>query len=355
MRTIGDVGTWGWLFERNWTELSHFSIGEIRRSVDVLQKLFPDLRVAQFTEGGSRNIVVTNLCYGKSLEAHHYLIRLGLDIDMLAARPGLRSVLKRLQGSSESESASMEITLAGLLARNEFQVAFPVPNGRAGKTTDIVAERDGQRISFECKKLRQGRKSEWLDRYNHLLSTKLFECAREGSFDLQLELIRPRECDGDVNRAVDLAFSRMRGLITTPRWGMAYIYAPGLCRGTLTRDAQSESYVNMPIPTEYQVFQRLMSNGIEPAALQISSVGLPGVAAIISRDMFESEPLQEAFCKAVAENRATFDLLSAVLVFRPQGLGPYRAPAILVNETANTHFNQLRVANVIRKTYGLNL
>ncbi|TLP81853.1 hypothetical protein [Maribacter sp. ACAM166] len=91
--------------------------------------------------------------------------RFGLDLDLLRNIGGVEKKIKELirKRKSEADAFLFEIMTALLWARNGYQVAF-LDEKKAGKTSDIIAKKDGETWSIECK--RQSKTSDYTYREN---------------------------------------------------------------------------------------------------------------------------------------------------------------------------------------------
>ena len=91
--------------------------------------------------------------------------RFGLDFELLKNIGGVEKKIKDLinKRKSEADAFLFEIMTALLWARNGYQVAF-LDEKKAGKTSDIIAKRDEETWSIECK--RQSKTSDYTYREN---------------------------------------------------------------------------------------------------------------------------------------------------------------------------------------------
>lgn len=86
--------------------------------------------------------------------------RFGMDLDLLKNIGGVEKKIKDLisKRKSEADAFLFEILTALLWARNGYHVAF-IDEKKAGKTSDIIARKDGGTWNIECK--RQSKTSDY--------------------------------------------------------------------------------------------------------------------------------------------------------------------------------------------------
>lgn len=362
-------GRWwldAWWEEENWVSQSRVTLEEIRSSIEVLKTVFTAEWAEKIGENDVANIFLRKLRYGKSIWQHRYIIELGQQIKILRDRPGFTSILSRLLSIDDSESADMELSLAALLLNNSFDIEFPVPKPKRGKTPDIIARCGAEVVAFECKQLEASNKQRWLDSYynhaSHLLRDGLDNAERHIQFEFEEPPVdRYFGQDGKaIREAVDVAedvanqmISHVRGLFVEYSSPLLFgIEGIGYGRfiGTTVPDS---AWMRLPSMPDDRLFARLLSNGIVRANEQLRAVTFPGIAAIYAEHSPSFEYAQSEFEAIVRKESSRYEHLVACLVFQRQALFQYRPPLLLVNPTSHVKFDQLNVSNVIRKAYGL--
>ena len=130
-------GRWwldAWWEEENWVSQSKYTLPEIRAAVEELKTVFSSEWAMKIGKNDVANIFLRSVRYGHSIWQHCYIVELGQQIASLRDHPGFTSVLSRLLSIDESESADMELSLAALLLKNSFNINFPVPRSKRGKS-----------------------------------------------------------------------------------------------------------------------------------------------------------------------------------------------------------------------------
>lgn len=362
-------GRWwldAWLEEENWVSQSRFTLQEIRSAIDVLKTVFTAEWAEKIGDNDVANIFLRNIRYGKSIWQHRYIIELGRQIAILRDRPGFTSVLFRLLSINDSESADMELAMAALLLNNSFDIEFPVPKPKRGKSPDIIARRGDQIVAFECKQLEASNKQRWLDSYSHhasrLLRDGLDNNERHIQFEFdELPIDRYFSRDGKaIREAAAVADEMANQMISYVRSLFVGSSSPllfgikGIGFGRfVSTSVPNSAWMRLPSMTDDRLFARLFSNGILRASEQLRTVNAPGIAAIFAEHSPSFEYAQNAFVTIVRKEPSRYAHLTACLVFQRQALFQYRPPLLLVNPESQIGFDRLNVSNVIRKAYGL--
>lgn len=371
-RTTGEElpnGRWwldAWWEEENWVSQSRFSLEEIRSSIEVLKTVFTAEWAEKIGDNDVANIFLRNVRYGKSIWQHRYIIELGRQIALLRDRPGFTSVLSRLLSIDDSESADMELSLAALLLNNSFDIEFPVPKPKRGKSPDIIARRGDETVAFERKQLEASNKQRWLDSYYHHASHLLRDGLDNAERHIQFEFDEPpvdryfslngkatREATAVAEEMAIQMISQVRGRFVESSSPLLFgIEGIGYGRFVSTSVPDS-AWMHLPSMTDDRLFSRLFSNGIARASEQLRTVDFPGIAAIYAEHSPSFEYAQSEFETIVRKEPSRYAHLTACLVFQRQALFSYRPPLLLPNPVGRIRFDQLKVGNVIGKAYGL--
>lgn len=362
-------GRWwldAWWEGENWVSQSKFTLEEIRSAIEVLKTIFTAEWAVKIGDNDVANIFLRNIRYGKSIWQHRYIIELGRQIAILRDRPGFTSVLSRLLSIDDSESADMELSLAALLLGNSFDIDFPVPKSKRGKSPDIIARCGDEIVAFECKQLEASNKQRWLDNYYNHMSRLLRDGLDNGERHIQFEFNEPPVDryfgrDGNaIREATAVAEEVANQLISHVRSRFVEYSSPlifgieGIGFGRFVGTAVPNSaWMNLPSMPDDRLFARLFSNGIARASDQLRTANCPGIAAIYAEHSPTYEYAQAEFESIVRKEKSRFEHLAACLVFQRQTLFQYRSPLLLVNPASRVRFDQLNVSNVIRKIYGL--
>lgn len=345
---------------------SRFTLEEIRSSIEVLKTVFTAEWAEKIGDNDVANIFLRNIRYGRSIWQHRYIIELGRQIALLRDRPGFTSVLSRLLSVDDSESADMELSLAALLLNNSFDIEFPVPKPKRGKSPDIVARRGAETVAFECKQLEASNKQRWLDSYYHHASHLLRDGLDNAERHIQFEFEEPpvdryfgqdgkaiREATAVAEEMTNQMISHVRGLFVESSSPLLFgIEEIGYGR-FISTSVPDSAWMRLPSMTDDRLFARLFSNGIARASEQLRTVTFPGIAAIYAEHSPSLEYAQSEFETIVRKEPSRYTHLAACLVFQRQALFGYRPPLLLVNPISRVSFDQLEVNRVIRKAYAL--
>jgi hypothetical protein len=362
-------GRWwldAWWEEENWVSQSRFTLEEIRSSIEVLRTVFTAEWAEKIGENDVANIFLRKIRYGKSIWQHRYIIELGQQIKILRDRPGFTSILFRLLSIDDSESADMELSLAALLLNNSFDIEFPVPKSKRGKSPDIIARCGAETVAFECKQLEASNKQRWLDSYynhaSHLLRDGLDNAERHIQFEFEEPPVdRFFGRDGKAVRGAAAVAEEMANHMISHVRGLFVEYSSPLLFGIegigygrfVGATVPNSAWIRLPSMTDDRLFARLLSNGIVRANEQLRTVNFPGIAAIYVEHSPSFEYAQSEFEAIVMKESSRYEHLAACLVFQRQAHFSYRAPLLLINPVNRVRFNQLNVSDVIRKAYGI--
>lgn len=353
-----------WWEEENWISQSRFTLEDIRFSIDVLKTIFTAEWAEKIGDNDVANIFLRNIRYGKSIWQHRYIIELGRQIALLRDRPGFTSVLSRLLSIDDSESADMELSLAALLLENSFDIEFPVPKPKRGKSPDIVARCGDETVALECKQLEASNKQRWLDGYyhhaSHLLREGLDNAERHIQFEFEVPPVdRYFGRDGKAIREASAVAEEMANQVIFHARGLFVKSSSPLCFGIegigygryISTSVPNSGWMHLPSMSDDRLFARLFSNGIARASEQLRTVDFPGIAAIYADHSPSLEYAQNEFEIIVRKEPSHYAHLVACLVFQRQALFHYRPPLLLVNPVSNIKFSQLNASEVIRKAY----
>jgi len=353
-----------WWEEENWLSQSRFSLEEVRSSIEVLKTVFTAEWAEKIGANDVANIFLRNIRYGKSVWQHRYIIELGRQIEILRELPGFASVQSRLLSINDSESADMELALAAILLSNSFDIEFPVPKSKRGKSPDIVASCGNEKVAFECKQLEVSNKQRWLDTYYNHASQLLRNGLDNAERHVQFEFEEPpvdRYFDRDGKAVLDataVAEEVSKRMISFVRSMFVESSSPllfgieeiGYGRFVSTSVPDS-AWTRLPSMSDDRLFARLYANGIARASEQLRTVEFPGIAAIYAERSPSLEYSQSKFETIVRKEPSRYAHLVACLVFQRQALFDYRPPFLLVNPASNVKFAQLRVSEVIRRAF----
>lgn len=362
-------GRWwldAWWEEENWVSQSKYTLPEIRAAVEELKTVFSSEWAMKIGKNDVANIFLRSVRYGHSIWQHCYIVELGQQIASLRDHPGFTSVLSRLLSIDESESADMELSLAALLLKNSFNINFPVPRSKRGKSPDIIARCGNETVAFECKQLEVSNKQRWLDDYYHHASHLLRDGLDNDERQIQFEFDEPPvdsffRKDGKAIREAPTVAGEMAGRLVSHVRDLfvessspLYFGIEGIGYGRFIGTAEPNSaWTHFPSMSDDRLFARLFSNGIARASEQLRAVNFPGIAAIYTEHSPSFEYAQGEFKAIVGNEPSHYGHLAACLVFQRQTLFQYQPPLLLINPASRVRFSQLNVSNVIRKAYGL--
>ena len=259
------------------------------------------------------------------------LIACGFYLLDLGRQPGFPAVFARMRHGPDGHAAWLEAQMAHLLLREGFEVSFPLAKASAGKTADIRATRGDETLFVECKSLSPRSSDERNRDYGMQLSQHLLNALpRQVGYQLAIralnedELPHAEECATATVQAFAQALIQLEG---QPEHTFEGQYASG----RLWRSPDSvESSIALPADDDYRWLEKIVSNGIEPSARQISASGEAGLAAILLPKLPALHIAQQRFTAFCAKNPALTGGCTAVLLMPWFNLLSQHPPFLLV-------------------------
>jgi hypothetical protein len=263
------------------------------------------------------------------------LLACGFYLLDLGRHPGFPAVFARMRHGPDGHAAWLEAQMAHLLFREGFEVTFPPAKASAGKTADIRATRGDETLFVECKSLSPRGSDERNREYGMQLSQRLLNALpRQVGYQLAIraldadELPHAEKCSTTAVQAFVQALIQLEG---RPE----HTFEGQYVSGRLARSPDSaESYIAQPADDDYRWLEKVVSNGIEPAARQLAASGEAGLAAILLPTLPALHRAQQRFAAFCANKPELTGGCTAVLLMPWLNLVSHYPPFLLVNPSA---------------------
>lgn len=350
VRTTGEWWIDPWWFRKDWHEVIPRSEAQVVEALSYLKKIFP----ADWVRGFKGNLIENNFLraaiYDRSAFQRAHLILLSERIRRLQNVKGINRVLDGLRGRQESNAADMELEFGDFFFQRGLEVQFPIPKSSKGKTPDLKIGAGHDCLSVECKQLKVGKLTAFIQNAYTEASLKLNDLAHARGLGWHLqfsddtladlwtlytshgnrsELIGRwghrigEQLDFAVRRAVWPVFIQMNGL------GQGFFYPSADGTGSTTE---------CPDVPDQLLFRRLLTNALLPAAEQLANDPLPGLIAISVREVPGDAYLSRAVNEFFELNKEKYGNVVAVLVIPWQPWFYEDPPRLILNRSARVNW-----------------
>lgn len=284
-----------------------------------------------------QNVVLRGLVRGKSTRGVSNLIRIARIIETFDKQDGFESKLKELaQFNLVSESAFHELDTAFAFAKDGYNVGFPIAKSRKGKPPDLVIEKGTQKLALECKNLVDPLKMRWCDSFesslgiktlDFLISENLNYGVQFSPFDVNRAFVNGEEVYDATHAAAkvaDFLLPALKSVFSEKRFDQASSMTDGLILSISIRKEDPEvSYYGYD---SGYLSKRIVANGLEPAARQLTKYSMEGLAVVHVSQIPDCNLLLPEISKFLSK---TSEIVVGVLLTQHGSLLSGPAPSLL--------------------------
>jgi hypothetical protein len=319
----------------------HFTVrlDAVQRGAAALREHFDAAWYVDLAKTPRRNLVFPKLCLERSTFALEFIASFGARLERLKDALNLQRPLRALR-ESDGESAFLELEAAVAFAQCGFEVSFPKEG--ASKTPDLLAARDGQVISVECKRLGDEQWEDWESVLMRNLSRSL-PSEYNGQDIVAQVALNPRLSEvrlgseeySAINDAISSAITLT--ILSAVNSALAKNQLP--CEYVINDIArfriepkQPELYggVSGMERSAPSIFRRIFQNGVFRALEQLP-VNQPGVIVLFSKHAPSAAFFRLLFDAAANADRPRFDNLVGILVCTLQTWFERPPPTLYMN------------------------
>ena len=362
LRKTGEWWADPWWLEDNWVEVTPRSIEEVKQAFDYLKTIFTAEWCRSYNGNYLDNVLIRSIFF-RVYTNREFLLRLSARLRRIQGIPGSHIVINGLLSGERSESSAMELDIADCFLGEGFQVEFPIPKPSKGKMPDIRVAKGSEQIAIECKRLEVGRVTAWLDAAYDGLSHDIMNAASSARLlvkfnivpEMSERLIRARSSEEDpraVTRKItkflveQIEIARQRDV-----WP-ALITVVGLGQGIFwSSEIKEGSSVSFSSTPNQQLFKRMLSNALIPAAEQLQSEGAPGLVVIHTRDIPSWEYLSDYIKLLMNGDHTALSNVVAVLVLPWQTWFRKIQPYLITNPLVPFNWETSSCADVLRNHF----
>jgi len=342
----------------------HFTVPleAVNRGAAVLSQYFDAKWYVDIARTPRPNLVFPKLCLERSTMALSFIASFGARLAALREVENLERPLRVLR-ETYGDSAFLELEGAESFVQEGFHVSFPREGST--KSPDFLAERNGEVIAVECKRLGD---EAWEDWESSLMReiTHALPRQHDGKEIIVQIALNPRLSElrfGDkrhvtVNKAIS------RTLVATIVSAVERALAqPPPCEGAINDLAsfrvdlkQADNYgeVTGMERSAPSVFRRMFQNGVFRALEQLPR-GKPGAIILYSKYAPPAEFFRLLFDAASDADRERFEDLAGILVCTLQTWFARTTPTYFENVHTRHPISSKIVSDVLKKAFSARL
>lgn len=292
------------------------------RGADVIRRHFDDAWYRELAARPRPSLLFPKLCLERSTAALEFIAGFGAQLERLEATTNLHRPLKVMR-QAYGDSALFELEAADAFVENGFKVSFPPE--RPSKSPDVMAEKDGETLFIECKRLGDEQWEDWESALMHELTRGLpsehkgKEIIVEVSINRRLSEVRfGGQADEAVNRAIfstikESILSNIEGALAEKDAPFEFLL-PDIAKVRISPKAEglysSVGGMERSVPG---MFRRIFQNGIFRALPQLPK-GRPGAILVFSKHAPPPGFFRLLFDAAARVDRERFQDLTAVMI-----------------------------------------
>ncbi len=362
LRKTGEWWADPWWLEDNWVEVTPRSIEEVTQAFDYLKTVFTAEWCRSYSGNYFDNVFIRSIFY-RAYTSREFMLRLSARLRRIQGIPGSHIVINGLRSGERSESSAMELDIADCFLGEGFRVEFPIPKPSKGKMPDIRVAKGSEQIAIECKRLEVGRVTAWLDAAYDALSHDIMNAASSAGLlvkfnivpEVSEHLIRARSSEEDSRAAARKITKFLLEQIEIARqrdvWP-ALIAVVGLGQGIFwSSEIKEGSSVSFSNTLDPQLFKRMLSNALTPAAEQLQNEAAPGLVVIHARDIPSGEYLSDYIRLLMNRDGTPLSKVVGVLVLPWQGWFHRIQPHLITNPLVPFNWETSSCADVLRNHF----
>jgi len=344
-----------WWFKSKWRSWVKLNDYDFSSSMNILKMEFDEEWLNSLGESKNQHPVLHNINYGEGIPQLSYLLKISSYIKELRDIDGFSNVLKAYKSIQYCKSAELELFMAHILVKSNYEVSFIVPKPKKGMTPDILANCESGEFVVECKFLDDAKGERWFKKYYTYFAMNIMSEVPEGKALIYIPENQYLDI-WDYGYPDNLSSSNIAAFIDSfdvinhikkLKHGFiknAYIDIPN--KGTVYwMDERDENRTQILTPELNHRFinKRLVLNGVNKANLQIKKFNKTGVAAIFQSDPVHEIDLKKTLHHLFEENKVLYSKLMGVLVFPAQNILKYIEPILVENPYSDIKLDRFNI------------
>ena len=344
-----------WWYKNKWRSWVKLTDEDFELSMSILKKEFDENWLHSLGESIMKHPIFNKANYGEGVPQLSYLLRIASYINDLKEFDGFNNVLKAYKTIQHCKSAELELFMAHILIKSNYEVSFIVPKPKKGMTPDILAKCESGEFVVECKFLDDANGEHWFQNYNMHLSMNIMREVPEGKALIYIPENRylniwdygyPDNLSSSnvaayidsfdvVNHIAKLKYSFNKNVyIDVPNKGSIY---------WMDETDEIRTQILTPELSHRFLNKRLVLNGVNKANLQIKKFNKPGVAAIFQSDPVHEIDLKKTLHQLFEGNKELYSKLMGVLVFPAQNILKYIEPILVENPYSDIKLDRFNI------------
>lgn len=349
-----------WWLDERWVKNINATGHEVEEAFEFLKIIFSRDWFRSYKGKHVENVLLRNVLFGEGLPQLDNLLSLSLYLKELKNNPSINSVIKNLKSGHESDSANMELELGYVFHKERYEVDFPTPKSKKGKTPDVLLKKGDEKFAIECKKLKISNFEAWLNGVFTGLSIKLLNLAEEKNLGIVYEfsdriigILHKAYKNGDpVDLVAEEYLDKLSDVlhrVDAAKKDWVYISNENIGDGYLSNGyVREKAMVRTPdIPNEFR-FGRLFDNGIKRAMTQLIGLDCPGIVAVHVKEIPDFDYLKKRL-DDIFSNEKEYKNIAAVIIFSWQNMFERSQPCLVRNLYSDYDIKVFNVSAVIKK------